>query len=92
MLQGKHKHFAGDSAFHTSLRGAPLLVGDTAEVVSPSASSQVQNLMPHNYILSCTVNVIEASRGFLQLSVPMTLIRPKGVAKQKIKWAMRMIV
>ena len=54
ILQGRHKRFVGDSAFHTSLRGAPLLVGDTAEVVSPSAS-QVQSLMPHNYTLSCTV-------------------------------------
>ena len=54
VLQGRHKRFVGDSAFHTSLRGAPLLVGDTAEVVSPSAS-QVQSLVPHNYILSCTV-------------------------------------
>ena len=40
-----------------SFRGAPLLVGDTAEVVSPSAS-QVQRLMPHNYILSCTVYAV----------------------------------
>ena len=28
----------------------------------------------------------------LQLSVPVTLIRPKGVAKQNMKWAMRIIV
>ena len=58
MLQGRHERFVGNSAFHTSLRGAPLLVGDTAEVVSPSASSQVQSLMPHNYILSCTVYTV----------------------------------
>ena len=38
-LQGRHKRFVGDSAFHTPLRGALLLVGDTAEVVSPSATS-----------------------------------------------------
>ena len=27
-LQGRHRRFVGDSAFHTSLRGAPLLVGE----------------------------------------------------------------
>ena len=57
ILQGRHKRFVGDSAFHTSLRGAPLLVGDTAEAVSPPAS-QVQSLMPHNYIISCTVYTV----------------------------------
>ena len=43
------------------------------------------------HIYDLCIYVIEASRGFLQLSVPMTLIRPKGVAKQKMKWAMRII-
>ena len=28
ILQGRHRRFVGDSAFHTSLRGAPLLVGE----------------------------------------------------------------
>ena len=28
MLQWRHRCFVGDSAFHTSLRGAPLLVGE----------------------------------------------------------------
>ena len=36
--------------------------------------------------------VIEASRGFLQLSVPRISIRLKGVAKQTIKRAMTIIV
>ena len=27
-LKGRHRRFVGDSAFHTSLRGAPLLVGE----------------------------------------------------------------
>ena len=27
-LQGRHRRFVGDSAPHTSLRGAPLLVGE----------------------------------------------------------------
>ena len=57
ILQERHRRFVGDSAFHTSLRGAPLLVGDTAEVVSPSAR-QVQSLMPHKYILLCTVYTV----------------------------------
>ena len=38
-LQGRHRRFVGDSAFHTYFGRAPLLVGDTAEVVSPSARS-----------------------------------------------------
>ena len=38
-LHGRHKCFVDDSAFHTSFREAPLFVGDTAEVVSPSATS-----------------------------------------------------
>ena len=38
-LQRRHRRFIGDSAFHTSLHGAPLLVGDTADVVSLSATS-----------------------------------------------------
>ena len=37
--QGRHRNFVGDSAFHTYFGRAPLLVGDTAEVVSPSATS-----------------------------------------------------
>ena len=38
-LQGRHTRFVGDSAFHMSFLGAPLLVGDTAEeVVSSSAT------------------------------------------------------
>ena len=52
-LQGEHRRFMDDSALHTSFRGAPLLVGDTAaEVISSSATSQqvVQSLIPHNYI------------------------------------------
>ena len=39
-LQGMHRRFVGYSAFHMSLRGAPLLVGNTAEGVSPSASTE----------------------------------------------------
>ena len=27
-LKGRHRRFVGDFAFHTSLRGAPLLVGE----------------------------------------------------------------
>ena len=39
-LQGRHGRFVGDSAFHTSFRGAPLLVGDAAEMISSSATSK----------------------------------------------------
>ena len=37
-LQGRYICF-GDSAFRTSFRGVPFLVGDTVEVVSSSATS-----------------------------------------------------
>ena len=39
ILQARHRRFVGDSAFHASLRGAPVFVGDTAEVVSSPATS-----------------------------------------------------
>ena len=38
-LQGRHRRFVGDSAFHTYFGRALLLVGDAAEVASPSATS-----------------------------------------------------
>ena len=38
-LQGRHERFVGESTFHTYFGGAPLLVGETAEVVLPSATS-----------------------------------------------------
>ena len=38
-LQGRHRRFVGDSALHTYFGRAPLLVGETAEVVLPSATS-----------------------------------------------------
>ena len=43
-LQGRHRRFVGDSAFHTSLRGAPLLVGgqQILEVVSPDFAKSVE--------------------------------------------------
>ena len=37
-FQRRYRRFVGDSAFHTNFRGAFLLVGDTTEVVSPSAT------------------------------------------------------
>ena len=76
-LQGRHKRFVGDSASHTSHRGAPLLVGDTAKVVSPSAS-QVQSLMLHNYIPLCTVytGVQHSSLHCLLTTVDVPVYRP----------------
>ena len=38
-FQGRHRRFVGDSASHTDFGLAPLLVGDTAEVVSPHATA-----------------------------------------------------
>ena len=43
-LQGRYRCF-GDSIFHTSFRGVPLLAGDTAEVVSSSATSSANVLI-----------------------------------------------
>ena len=55
--QGRHRRFVGDSAFHTSLRGAPLLVGRTAKWYH-QILQKVQNLMPHDCIPSCTVYTV----------------------------------
>ena len=53
-LQGRHRRFVGDSVFHTSLRGAPLLVGEQQRWYH-QILQKVQNLMPHDYISPCTV-------------------------------------
>ena len=50
----RHRRFVGDSAFHTSLRGAPLLV-DEQQKWYHQILQKVQNLMPRDYIKSCTV-------------------------------------
>ena len=47
-LEGRHRHFTGGAAFHYVFSWALLLVGDTAEVVSSSATSRTE-LIPHNY-------------------------------------------
>ena len=56
-LKGRHKRFVGDSAFHTSLRGAPLLVGEQQKWYQ-QILQKVQNLVPHDYIKSCTVYTV----------------------------------
>ena len=38
-LQRRHRRCVGDSALHTYFDRAPLLVGETAEVILPSATS-----------------------------------------------------
>ena len=58
-LKGRHRRFVGDSAFHTSLRGAPLLVGEQQNLKwYQQILQKVQNLMPHDYIKACTVYTI----------------------------------
>ena len=58
-LKGRHRRFVGDSAFHTSLRGAPLLVGGQHNLKwYYQILQKVQNLMPHDYVKSCTVYII----------------------------------
>ena len=56
-LQGGHRRFVGDSVFHTSLRGAPLLVGEQQKWYH-KVLQKVQNLMPHDCIPSCTVYTV----------------------------------
>ena len=48
------RRFVGDSAVHTSLRGAPLLVGEQKKWYQ-QILQKVQNLVPHDYIKSCTI-------------------------------------
>ena len=56
-LQGRHRRFVGDFAFHTSLRGAPLIVGEQDKWYH-QILQKVQNLMPHDYIPSFTVYTV----------------------------------
>ena len=56
-LKGRQRSFVGDSAFHTSLRGAPLLVGEQQKWYQ-QILPEVQNLLPHDYIKSCTVYTV----------------------------------
>ena len=56
-LKGSHRRFVRDSAFHTSLQGAPLLVGEQ-EKWYHQILQKVQNLVPHDYIKSCTVYTV----------------------------------
>ena len=57
-LKERHRRFVGDSAFHTSLRGAPLLVGEQQKKWYQQILQKVQNLVPHDYIKSCTVYTV----------------------------------
>ena len=57
ILKGRHKRFVGDSAFDTSLRGAPLLVGEQQKWFQ-QILQKVQNLVPHDNIKSCTVDTV----------------------------------
>ena len=56
-LKGMHRRFVGDYAFHTSLRGAPLLVGKQQKWYE-QILQKVQNLVPHDYIKLCTVYTV----------------------------------
>ena len=57
-LKGRQRSFVGDSAFHKSLRGAPLLVGEQRKKWYQQILPEVQNLLPHDYIKSCTVYTV----------------------------------
>ena len=56
-LQGRYGRFVGDSAFHTSLRVALLLVGEHQKWYH-QILQKVQNLMQYDYIPSCTVYTV----------------------------------
>ena len=56
-LKRRHIRFIRDSVFHTSLRGAPLLVGERQKWYQ-QILQKVQNLVPHDYIKSCTVYTV----------------------------------
>ena len=56
-LQGRHRRFVGDPVFRTSLRGAPLLVGEQQRWYH-QIMQKVQNLMPHDYVPPCTVYTV----------------------------------
>ena len=56
-LKGRQRRFVGGSAFRTSLRGAPLLVGEQ-QTWYQQILPEVQNLVPHDYIKSCTVYTV----------------------------------
>ena len=53
-LKRRHRRFVGVSAVHTSLRGAPLLVGEQKKWYQ-QILQKVQNLVRHDYIKSCTI-------------------------------------
>ena len=53
-LIGRHRRFVGDSAVHTSLRGAPLLVEEQKKWYQ-QILQKVQNLVRLDYIKSCTI-------------------------------------
>ena len=48
-LQGRHRRFVGDFAFHAALCGAPLLVGEQKKRYH-QILQKVQSLMPHGYM------------------------------------------
>ena len=56
-LKGRQRSFVGNSAFHKSLRGAPLLVGEQRKWYQ-QILPEVPNLFPHDYIKSCTVYTV----------------------------------
>ena len=56
-LKGRHRRFVGDSASHTSLRGAPLLVCEQQKWYQ-QILQKVQNLVPHDYIKPCNAYTV----------------------------------
>ena len=57
-VKGMHRRFVGDSAFHTSLRRAPLLVGEQQKKWYQQILQKVLILVPHDHIKSCTVYTV----------------------------------
>ena len=75
-LQGRHRRFVGDSACHTSLRGAPLLFFGEQQKWCHQILQKVQNLMPHDCVCVC----VFSSHSFLTSS---SLDVPAGVTQEE---------
>ena len=58
-LQGTHRRFIGDYAFHTSLRGAPLLGSEQQKWYHQILQNVQRSLMPHEfmYCIYCCIAV-----------------------------------
>ena len=74
-LQGRHRRSVGDSAFHTSCRGAPLVVSGTPEGVT------ICNLIPNNVHTVPTYAGVPSTL-YVALQLCCTVLRIHTVVRQ----------